>query len=94
MPFCLVRHKVADFDKWKKAFDAHGEKRQKAGCRGGFVFQNDDDAKEVLVLLDFAEVGPMKKFLESSDLKDVMKDAGVEGKPDIVTMEKWQQTKS
>jgi hypothetical protein len=30
MPYLLVRHKVADFSKWKSAYDAHLGARQKA----------------------------------------------------------------
>ncbi len=33
MPYLLVHHKVADFSKWKLAYDAHSPARQKAGLK-------------------------------------------------------------
>ena len=32
MPYLMVRHRVADFDQWKAAFDAHQAARAEAGC--------------------------------------------------------------
>ena len=33
MPYVLVRHKVADFSKWKPAYDAHLPARKEADLR-------------------------------------------------------------
>ena len=31
MPYVLIRHKVADYQKWRRAFDAHGRVRKSGG---------------------------------------------------------------
>ena len=33
MIYMLVRHKVADFAKWKKIYDSHKEAQEKAGLK-------------------------------------------------------------
>ncbi len=33
MKYMLVRHKVADFARWKKIFDSHKEAQEKAGLK-------------------------------------------------------------
>jgi len=40
----LVRHKVADFAKWKPVYDAHGSARQNAGLKEEHLLRNVDDS--------------------------------------------------
>ena len=42
MNYLLVRHKVADFSKWKAAYDAHSPARQKAGIAEKYLLRNTD----------------------------------------------------
>jgi len=51
MAYLLVKHKVKDFSKWKTGFDAHGSFRKKGGSKGGYMFRNEDDPNEVIVIL-------------------------------------------
>ena len=46
----LIRHKVADFAKWKPAYDAHQSARQSAGLKEEHLFHNADNPNEVLLL--------------------------------------------
>ena len=46
----LVRHKVADFVKWKPVYDAHLSARDKAGLKEEHLFRNAEDPNEVLLL--------------------------------------------
>jgi len=38
MIFMLVRHKVADFARWKKIFDSHKEAQEKAGLKVEYLY--------------------------------------------------------
>ena len=40
MMHMLVRHKVADFVKWKPVYDAHPSARQNAGLKEEHLFHN------------------------------------------------------
>ena len=79
----LVRHKVADFAKWKPVYDAHLSVRQKAGLKEEHLFSNADDPDEVLLLFSVEDVDKAKAFTTSDDLRQAMEKAGVSDKPDV-----------
>ena len=43
MTYFLVRHKVADFSKWKPVYDAHLGARQKAGLEEKYLLRMGSD---------------------------------------------------
>ncbi len=55
MVHVLVRHKVADYTRWKEAFDSHLTSRKHAGETGCRLFHNVDDPRDLVLLLDWAE---------------------------------------
>lgn len=79
----LIQHKVADYPKWRQAFDAHKTKQLEAGLTNPRVFFTDDDTKNVSILFDASDDAKAKAFTESKDLKDTMQAAGVKGKPEM-----------
>ena len=83
MMHVLVRHKVADFAKWKPVYDAHLSVRQKAGLKEEHLFRNADDPNEVLLLFSVEDVDKAKAFTTSDDLRQAMEKAGVSDKPDV-----------
>jgi hypothetical protein len=80
MPFLLVRHKVADYDRWKAVFDEDGPRRASEGSRGGQVFRTIGVPDEVIVLLEWSDVAALRQFMftESDELKVKMDEAGVD----------------
>jgi heme-degrading monooxygenase HmoA len=79
----LVRHKVADFAKWKPVYDAHASARQKAGLKEEHLFRNADDPNEVILLFSAEDIDKAKAFAASDDLREAMQRAGVSDKPDV-----------
>ena len=67
MPYVLVRHKVADFSKWKPAYDAHLPARQKANLKEEHLLRNTDNPNEVILLFEAADLQKAKEFAGSSD---------------------------
>ncbi len=82
----LVAHRVADYEAWKKAFDAHRPARQAAGCLGHDVNRDADDPNMLYVYCAGTDAGKLRAFVESADLPEVMKHAGVQGKPTVTLM--------
>ena len=56
MAHVLAHLKVNDFASWKAEFGRNAEMRTNAGSKGGLVFQNPDDANEVIVLLEWNDL--------------------------------------
>ncbi len=83
MPFVLVRHKLESYDKWKPIFDEHGSARKAMGSKGGYLFRNADDPNEVIVVLEVADLGRAREFIQSQDLRATMQRAGVSDQPSI-----------
>jgi hypothetical protein len=83
MRFLLVRHKVAEFDRWKSAYDAHLPSREQAGLKEERLLRNIDEPGEVLILFEVEDLQKAREFVDSADLKTAMEKAGVVDKPDI-----------
>ena len=83
MAFVLVRHKVRDYAKWKRAYDAHAAMRRKAALRQKALLRSVRNPKDVLILFQAASLAKAKKFTSSANLRKVMKEAGVVGRPEI-----------
>ena len=86
MNYLLVRHKVADFSKWKAAYDAHSPARQNAGLIEKYLLRNTDNQNEVILLFEAKDLPKAKEFAASADLREAMQGAGVVDKPDIYSL--------
>ena len=83
----LIRHKVADFGKWKPAYDAHASARQSAGLKELRLLRNTDNPNEVILLFSVEDPDKAKAFAASDDLRQAMQKAGVSDKPDVYFLE-------
>jgi ABC-type sugar transport system substrate-binding protein len=85
----FVRHEVADYGAWRKAFDAFAPMQKKQGVIYKAVYQSTDDPNDVTVIHDFHSLDKAKAFAASAELKAAMEKSGVKGAPQI-----WYTTKS
>jgi len=94
MAFLLVRHKVADYDRWKATFDADGARRASGGCRGGQVFRTLGRPDEVIVLLEWSDAAALQRFMfsQSHQLRDKMDEAGVDEVLDMYLLDRAATT--
>lgn len=77
----FARHQVADYDAWRKAYDAFDQ--ASLGVRANAVYQDVDDPNHVTVWHDFDDRASAESFTTSETLKTVMVEAGVLGAPNI-----------
>ncbi|MFN8034701.1 MAG: hypothetical protein U0V73_02035 [Acidimicrobiia bacterium] len=59
-----IEHPITDYAVWRGAFDAFADARRNAGVVGERVAQPVDDARYIVVALDFANEGEAAAFLE------------------------------
>ncbi len=83
MATLFVRHDVADFDTWKRAYDAFDAERRTMGVTGDGVYRTDGDPNNVTAYHDFDSMDAAKKFAASDRLREVMAEAGVQGEPTL-----------
>lgn len=87
MPYVFVRHKVEDYAKWKAGFDDDGDVRKAGGSTGAQVFRDADDPSVISVLLemtDMESVQTMMQRLQTPEMQEIMREAGVVGEPEAV----------
>ena len=79
----FVRHEVADYGIWRKAYDSFAPMQKKAGVIYKAVYQSTDNPNDVTVIHDFHSLDQAKAFAASPDLKAAMEKSGVKGTPQI-----------
>jgi hypothetical protein len=85
----MVRHHVKDFDTWVKAYDAEGlPTRATYGLVDRGMTRDIDDPNTVTLLFAITDMEKAKARVASPELKKIMTDGGVDGKPEI-TYFKW-----
>jgi hypothetical protein len=78
-----IVHNVKDYTKWRPFFDTDSVNRKAAGLETLVVGRGMENKNHVFIALSVADMQKAKDFSNSAKLKDVMKTAGVEGKPDV-----------
>jgi len=74
----FIRHKVADYDAWRKVYDEFDEQRRPMGVTDDAVFQSVDDPNDVTAWHDFAGANEARAFVSSDALRNAMQQAGVQ----------------
>ena len=83
MAYILIRHKVANYAKWKRAVKAFAPFRKASGEKCFCVCRSARNPNDVTVYCAWDTMAHMKKFAKSADLRKAMKAAGVISKPEV-----------
>jgi hypothetical protein len=83
MIHCLVRHKVADFPKWKDVYESNLKMRKDAGFKEEYLWSAVDNPNELYILFKVKDIESAKTFVNSPQIRDVMRKAGVIGEPEL-----------
>jgi hypothetical protein len=87
MNYLLVRHRVADFKKWKEVFDENMPLPVEASCGEGHVLVSKDNPLEIVVMFEVQDINQAREFMNSSDMRASMDKAGVIDEPSIYFLE-------
>lgn len=79
----IVWHKVADFTKWKAAFEASDSLKLAYGIHNYVLGRSVEDSNLILVATTADDVAKAKEFSKSPALKEAMKKSGVTGAPSV-----------
>ena len=83
----VIHHKVADYAKWRPVFDSHKANQEAAGLTNPRVYHTLDNANDITIVFDMADLAKAKAFAGSKDLKAKMTKAGVMGRPTFTYLE-------
>jgi quinol monooxygenase YgiN len=79
----FVRHKVNNYDSWKRVYDETAPLQRNMGVTAATVHRDAKDPTTVIVVHKFKDMTSATSFVNSEDLKSAMTKAGVSGSPDI-----------
>jgi hypothetical protein len=89
----VVSHKVANYAKWKMAYDGHDSARLAAGLHNYVLARGFMDSNMVMVVLKVDDTAKAKAFGKDPGLKKAMQKGGVIGAPTIMLYTAtWQDT--
>jgi hypothetical protein len=77
----LVRHKVANYAKWKMSYDSHDSFRVANGIHNYVIARGVEDSNMLLVATKADDVAKAKAFTKDPSLKAAMQKGGVIGTP-------------
>lgn len=80
----VITHPVADYDKWRAAYDALLPMRKAAGMTDAQVLRGADDPNMVTLIHAFKTLEGAQSLFASPELKQAMQAAGVTAKPTII----------
>ena len=83
MATMFVRHKVNNYDNWKRAYDEFASVRKEKGVTGASVHRDANDPNIIIGIHKFKDMDAAIGFANSDDLKSAMAKAGVNGQPEI-----------
>ncbi|MEE8370248.1 MAG: cyclase [Dehalococcoidia bacterium] len=83
MASMFIRHRVADYARWKAAFDEHEATRKEYGFTGHSLHRDGQDANVIIIAFRVAGLDRATEFARSLSLREAMEQAGVQGAPEI-----------
>ena len=83
MFYAFTRHSVDDYDRWRAVYDDFADERRALGVVGDAVFRNVDNGNEVTLHLNFETLDAARKFVQNSEMRGAMDQAGLSGNPKI-----------
>ena len=79
----IVRHRVANFEAWKKVFDGMVSIRKAHGWQSAIVYRDAADPNMVTVVNRVKDLDGAKRYGASPELREGMQKAGVQGPPEV-----------
>jgi uncharacterized protein (DUF1330 family) len=84
MIYVQIQHTVEDYAQWRPFFDAHGAARRSFGATGAdAVYRGQADPNAITAVLEWDSADNARRFLQSPDLAETMKNAGVTSAPQV-----------
>ena len=83
LPAFILRHSVADFDRWLEGYDAAGDFQKAEGIVGQAANRSIDDPAVAIVYHQAESFDTLRAFLANDELKTKMQEAGVTSAPEV-----------
>jgi hypothetical protein len=65
MPYLLIHHNIADYDRFRAVFDDDAERRRRLGSQGGRLLRSTAGPNDFFALFEWDDVENARKFVAS-----------------------------
>ena len=83
---------VEDYDKWRKYFDDNIAFRKTHGSREAYIHRSIVNPNEIVLFFKWESIDSARKFFESEEVKEKMKEAGISGDPVLYYIEEIERS--
>lgn len=83
MATMIVKHRVANFEKWKVVFDEMETARRQNGWSGHIVLRDANDPNLVTIVNRVRDAAGAKAYGASPELRAAMEKGGIQGPPEV-----------
>ena len=87
MPYLLARHRVRDFDQWKRVFDEETRRQRDVGMRVLHVFRDPADAGAATFLMEVEDRARAEAFMSRPGSEQIAEEAGAQPPFDVHWLE-------
>lgn len=87
MSIIILKHKVENYKKWRPFYDEDKARRAKAGLSEIICGQQRDEPNMVYMIFESSDLEKAREMLKDEELKDLMEDAGVISRPELIVIE-------
>ena len=88
----FARHKVSDYNNWKRVYDEVEPLRKEKGVTAASVYRDANDVNTIVITHQFKSLDAAMGFAHSEELKSAMAKAGVNGSPEFWFTEDVERT--
>ena len=83
----IAQTNFEDYDRFYETFSTRGlEKRREYGCRGVRILRDLGDPRRVVNIFDW-DREDLERFLEDPEVPEIMRAAGLRGRPEFTFVE-------
>jgi len=83
----VTKHVVEDYSKWKSAFDDARDMRRAGGERKYQILLTKGEPNKLMLFFEWDDLDKARKYFDSEEVGNTMKQAGVIGQPEIHFLE-------
>ncbi len=87
MAVIILKHKVENYKKWKPYYDKDVKRRQQAGLKEIICGRDTEEPNRVYMIFESNDPTGVQNMLKDPELKEVMEEAGVLEKPELIIVE-------
>jgi len=92
MPYVLIQHNVANYDRFEVVYKDDEARRQRSGSKGGTLYRNVADPNNIIAVFEWDTVERAHAFANSYELKEAVEWAGDATPPRAVVIEEYLRT--